>query len=426
MNLLINNILAALPEGIKTVSVYISDGTIAAVDSAPDGFVPDKTINGSGKFLIPGLVNAHSHAYMTVFRNCADDLTFSDWLFGRIAPMEDQLNGDDCYWATKLACCEMLLTGTTAYYDMGMFMEEAAQACVDTGIRGVLSRGLSGAPDGADGPNPRIDQARSLFRNWKQFDNLSFMMGPHAPYSCSFEYLKQAGEVARELGIGISIHLSESQSEMDSVREQYGCTPIELADRCGLLTSKTVVAHCVYATDSDISLMASRGTSVATNPISNMKLANGFAPITKMLKAGVNVALGTDGSSSNNALNMFRDLSCLTLIHKANEHDPLAVTAQEAFKIATINGAKALCLNNTGEIKAGAKADLAIIDLDKPNMRPVNDPIASLCYSATGYETDTVIVGGKVLVEGGRMVNTDLDEIYAHVDATCERIGTRK
>lgn len=426
MNLQIQNILAALPDGVKTVTVSVSDGIIVGIDSTPHGFIADKTINGSGRLLIPGLVNAHSHAYMTVFRNCADDLTFSDWLFGRIAPMEDQLNGEDCYWATKLACAEMLLTGTTAYYDMGMFMEEAAQACVDTGIRGVLSRGLSGAPDGVDGPNPRIDQARALYNNWKQYDNLSFLMGPHAPYSCTADYLKQAGEVARELGIGISIHLSESESEMTSVREQYGCTPIELADRCGLLTDKTVIAHCVYATEEDIALLKARGSSVATNPISNMKLANGFAPITKMLKAGVNVALGTDGSSSNNALNMFRDLACLTLIHKANEHDPLAVTAQEAFRIATANGARALGLDNTGEIRVGAKADLVIMDLDRPNMRPVNDPIASLCYSATGYETDTVIIGGKVLAEKGKLLNIDMDEIYAHVEKTCERIGTRK
>ena len=363
---------------------------------------------------------------MTVFRNCADDLTFSDWLFGRISPLEDRLTAEDCYWASKLACAEMLLTGTTAYCDMGMFMEEAAQAAVDTGIRAVLSRGLAGAPDGVDGPNPRLEQAVRLYNNWKDHENLSFLIGPHAPYSCTEDYLKQAAETARELDLGITIHLSESESEIASVREQYGCTPIVLADRCGLLTDRTVVAHCVYATDGDIDLMKQRGSSVATNPVSNMKLANGFAPVTKMLKAGVNVALGTDGSSSNNALNMFRDLACLTLIHKGNEHDPLAVTAREAFRIATANGARALGLEGVGEIREGARADLVIVDLDRPNMQPVNDPIAALCYSATGYETDTVIVGGRILAEGGRLTDTDLDEIYARVSETCERIGTRQ
>ena len=424
MNLLIRNILAVLPDGERVTDVCVSDGRIASVGSIPQGFSADRTFDGTGRLLIPGLVNAHSHAYMTVFRNCADDMTFSDWLFGRISPMEDLLTGEDCYWSSKLACAEMLLTGTTSYYDMGMFMEEAARAAVDTGIRAVLSRGLAGAPDGADGPNPRLDQAVRLYENWKHFPTLSFMIGPHAPYSCTTEYMEQAAGLARELGLGISIHLSESAGEMDSIREQYGCTPIELADRCGLLTDRTVAAHCVYATDADIALLKQRGTSVATNPVSNMKLANGFAPVTKMLKAGVNVAVGTDGSSSNNALNMFRDLACLTLVHKANEHDPLAVSAREAFRMATVNGARALCLEDLGEIRQGAKADLVILDLDRPNMQPVNDPVASLCYSATGYETETVIVNGVPVVLDGKLAGTDMEEIYAHVRQTCERIGT--
>lgn len=425
MNILIRDITAILPDGVRVVSVYIVGDTIASVDKAPVGFVPDKTISGSGKLLIPGLVNSHSHAYMTCFRNCADDLLFNDWLFGRIMPMEDMLTGDDCYWTSKLGCIEMLLTGTTAYFDMGMFMDEAAQACVDTGIRGILSRGLSGAPDGVDGPNPRIDQAKGYLKTWKDYDNVSFMIGPHAPYTCTEDYMKQAAEVARELNLPISIHLSESQNEMETIRAQYGCTPIQLADRCGLLTDKTTAAHCVYATDEDIALMAEKGVSVATNPISNLKLANGFAPVTKFLDAGINVCMGTDGASSNNALNMFRDLSVLSLVHKGNQKDAMAITAEQGFKIATINGAKAMCLDKTGEIREGWKADLVIMDLDCPSMRPVNNPIAALCYSATGYETETVIVGGRICVENGEMVNTDVKEVYAKVEEVCERLGTR-
>ncbi len=425
MNIHIKNIPAVLPDGVKTVNIYISGGLIASIDNAPEGFVPDKTIDGSGRLLIPGLVNAHSHAYMTVFRNCADDLLFNDWLFGRIMPMEDMLTAEDCYWTSKLGCVEMLLTGTTAYYDMGMFMDEAARAAVDTGIRAVLSRGLSGAPDGIDGPNPRLSQARELVARWRGYDNITFAIGPHAPYTCTEDYLRQAAETAAELNLPVSIHLSESQSEMATIKEQYGCTPIELADRCGLLTDKTVAAHCVYAADSDIALMARRGISVATNPVSNLKLANGVAPVTKLLDAGINVCLGTDGSSSNNALNMFRDLSVLTLIHKGCEHNALAVTARDGFNIATKNGARALCLGNTGEIKAGYKADLVLLDMNRPNMRPVNDPVAALCYSATGYETDTVIVGGSIVAEHGKMVNVDVEEIYAHVEEIAERLGTR-
>ncbi len=425
MNILIKNALTALPDKTAPASVYIKDDIIAGIDRCPEGFQADKTISGKNKLLIPGLINAHSHAYMTVFRNCADDLNFSDWLFGKIQPAEDQLTGEDCYWATKLGCIEMLMTGTVAYYDMGMFMEEAAQACVETGIHGLLSRGLSGAPDCPAEPNPRMEQALRLYKNWNSNENITVVMGPHAPYSCTEAYLKQSAEIAKQYDMPISIHLSESVSEMESVKEQYGCTPIELADRCGLLTSKTVIAHAVYATDDDIALMAERGTSVATNPISNMKLANGFAPITKMVKGGVNVCIGTDGSSSNNALNMFRDMAALALIHKANEHDPLALTAPEIFKMATVNGAKAFGLENMGEIREGYRADLALLDLDRPNMRPLNNPIASLCYSASGFETETVIVNGRVCIENGAPVNIDTEEIYAHVEEICERIGTK-
>ena len=171
--------------------------------------------------------------------------------------------------------------------------------------------------------------------------------------------------------------------------------------------------------------MAERGVSVVTNPISNLKLANGVAPIGKFVKAGINVCLGTDGASSNNALNMFRDLGVLTLVHKGIEHDPMAVTAREGIKMATVNGARAMCLENVGEIKTGYKADLVLIDLDRPNMRPVNDPVAALCYSATGFETDTVIVNGRVTVEKGEMTDVDVAEIYAKVEKICERLGTR-
>ena len=425
MNIAIENALTLLPDGVRTATVYIAGNTICGIDDMPAGFKADKVIPGSGKFLIPGLVNAHSHAYMTVFRNCADDRSFDDWLFGKIMPIEDRLTGEDCYWASKLACVEMMQTGTTSYFDMGMFMEEAAQAAVETGIRAVLSRGLSGSPDDGNGSNPRLGQAISLYNNWKDRDNLSFAIGPHAPYSCDEAYMLEAAEEAEKYGLPVSIHLSESKNEVENAINQYGCTPIAMADRCGLLTDKTFAAHCVYATDEDIALMAERGVSVVTNPISNLKLANGVAPIGKFVKAGINVCLGTDGASSNNALNMFRDLGVLTLVHKGIEHDPMAVTAREGIKMATVNGARAMCLENVGEIKTGYKADLVLIDLDRPNMRPVNDPVAALCYSATGFETDTVIVNGRVTVEKGDMTDVDVAEIYAKVEKICERLGTR-
>lgn len=425
MKLLIRDILAVLPEDSKVCSVYIENGVITGIDAAPEGFCADKTIYGSGKMLIPGLVNAHTHAYMTVFRNCADDLKFNDWLFGRILPLEDKLTPEDCYWGSLLAVMEMLSTGTTAFNDMYIYTDAAAQAVSDSGIRAVLSRGLVGGRDNAQGGEMRLREAFMEMEKWSGVENIGFMLAPHAPYTCDDAYQARVAREAKRLGVHLHTHISESLSEMETVKERYGCTPPELMEKTGLLTDKTVAAHCVYLTDSDIDLLAKRGVSVATNPVSNLKLANGVAPVPKLLKAGVNVALGTDGAASNNALNMFRELGFLSVLHKGVTGDPQSVGARDAFNIATKNGAKALGLDKVGEIKQGMKADLVIMNLDRPNLQPLNDPVAAIAYSANGTETETVIVGGKILLEDGRFLTVDREKVLFEVNRICERIGTR-
>jgi 5-methylthioadenosine/S-adenosylhomocysteine deaminase len=425
MNILIRDILAALPDGAEVCSVFIKDGVIASVDDVPEDFVADKTISGTGKMLIPGLVNAHTHAYMTVFRNSADDLLFNDWLFGRIMPLEDKLTAEDCYWGTMLGCMEMISTGTTTFLDMYIFSDSAARAVTDIGMRAVLSRGLSGGIDDVSGGERRLREAVAEIEKWKGRENISFMLAPHAPYTCDDGYQREVAKEAKRLGVALNTHLAESMAELDTIRSRYGCTPIELADQTGLLTDNTVAAHCVYLTDSDIALLGKRGVTVATNPVSNLKLANGMAPVPKLLKAGVNVALGTDSAASNNALNMFRDLGFLTLIHKGVNNDAQAVSAREGVTIATKNGAKALGLNDVGEIRTGMKADLVILDLDRPNIQPLNDPIAALAYSANGTEVETVIVGGNILMEDKRFTSLDEDRVVYEVNKVCERIGTR-
>jgi len=426
MNIHIKDILAVLPDGVETCTVYISDGKIASTTSAPDGFVADKTIHGAGKMLIPGLVNAHTHASMSILRNCADDLLFDEWLFGRIAPLEDKLTAEDCYWGAMLATMEMLRCGTTAYIDMYVFMDALARSVEDSGIRAVLSRGIVGGADDPSAGESRLREALDAVDNWKGRDNLSFMLAPHAPYSCDEGLQREIAAVARQRGLAINTHISEGLAEIGMIREKYGCTTVELFDRTGLLTDTTVAAHCVQVTDSDIEILAQRGVHVVTNPVSNLKLANGVAPVPKMLKAGINVALGTDGSASNNALNMFRDLSVLTLIHKGVNHDALAVTAREGFRIATRNGAAAMGRSDIGEIKPGFVADLAILDLSHPNMQPVNDPIAALAYSASGSEVETTIVGGRILMENKDFLTIDSEKVLYEVKKICERIGTNE
>lgn len=432
MGILIKNIKCLLPDdknlfNVKACSVYIQDDIIAGLDREPDGFTAETVLQGNGKLMIPGLINGHTHVYMTVFRNCADDLDFTDWLFNNIMPLEDKLVPEDAYWSTMLGYMEMLRTGTTCSLDMYIFADEAARAQQECGIRAVMSRGLSGSMDSSTGGDRRLREAVDEIKRWKGSNNLSFMLGPHAPYTCEPDYLREIVEVSDELGVGLNIHVSESRDELRQIKEKYGCSPVELLADLGVLGTKTVADHCVHLSDRDIEILAQRGVSVATNPISNMKLGNGFAPVPKLLESGINVCLGTDGAASNNALNMFRDLAFLTLLHKGTMENSTAISAAEGLKIATVNGAGALGLGGvTGEIKEGMKADLVILDLDKPWMKPENNLLSALAYSTNGSEVETVLVGGKILYRNGEYTTIDSERVYYEVDRTCRRLGLIK
>ena len=424
MNILIKDILTVLPDSVETTSVYISNGIIKSLTTEPEGFIVDKTIFGAGKMLIPGLINSHSHATMTILRNCADDLLFDDWLFKRIMPLEDKLTAEDNYWGTTLAIMEMLRTGTTSFIDMYYFLDDLVRAVSDSGMRAVLSRGLMNV-DGPDAGDLRLKEALDAVERHKGFDTINFVLAPHAPYTCDEGFQRTVAQEAKRLGLPIKTHISEGLVEKENILKQYGSTSVELMDKTGLLTNTTIAAHCVHVTDSDIAILAERGVTVVTNPVSNLKLANGVAPVPKMLKAGVNVALGTDGAASNNTLNMFRELAVLSTIHKGINHDALAVTAREGFDIATKGGAAAMGRKDLGEIKPGNIADLAILDLKCPNMQPVNCHISALAYSAYGTEVETVMVGGKILMENREFLTIDADRVYHEVSKICDRIGTR-
>jgi len=424
VNILIKDILAVLPGEEKTCTVSVSDGIILSVSAIPENFTADKVIPGAGKMLIPGLINGHTHAPMTILRNCADDMMFNDWLFNRIMPLEDKLTGEDCYWGTLLAVMEMLRCGTTSFIDMYYFMDDMSRAVNESGIRAALSRGLIGGADDPSAGETRIREALEAAEKWKGYENISFMLAPHAPYTCDDGFQREVAAVSKQYGMPVSIHISESLAEIETIRERYGCTPVELTEKTGLLCDTTVAAHCVHLTDNDVAILAARGVHVVTNPVSNLKLANGVAPVPKMLKAGIKVALGTDGAASNNTLNMFRELSVLTLVHKGINHDPLAVGASEGFTIATKNGAAAMGRDDLGEIKPGNTADLVLLNLDNPNMQPLCNPLAALAYSTNGSEVETVIVGGRILMENREFLTIDSNKVYYEVEKICKRIGT--
>lgn len=409
--LLIKHTKALSGGSVIPAEIAIENGVILSMNGAPEGFVPDRILDGTDKLCIPGLINAHTHAYMTLFRNYADDVAFDEWLFGRILPKEDTMSPDDAYWGTLLACMEMVKSGTTTFCDMHLFAGMPAKAARKAGMRAVITRGLTGS----EGGERRIAEALGEWNEWKQDPLVTGMLAPHAIYTCDTPFLKRVIEVSEETGLPINIHLSESEKEISDCYAAHGCSPVEYLAKLGLFERKTLAAHCVHLSELDIMLLAERGVSVAHNPKSNLKLANGIAPVKQMLDAGVNVCLGTDGAGSNNSLNLFSEMNFACLLPKGVNKDGAAVSAKQVLQMATVNGAKALSLEKLGDLREGWQADLAILDLHCPQFSPLHDAAGALCYSATGTEVETVIIGGEIVMENRKMTMVDEEEVYANI-----------
>lgn len=392
-----------------------------------------KVIDAAGKLVMPGLINAHTHAYMTIHRNYADDLPFFEWL-EKVDQVEQKMTEEDVYWTTLLAIIEMLRSGTTCFTDMSIKSAKeksgpraaAAGAVLDSGFRAVICRGLAGTADSEESLR-KFGEAVGEMDLLKGETRIRFAHGPHAPYSCMQDYLEKLTRSCRERGVMQHIHLSESQAEMEGIAKEHGMTPIRYADSLGVFDVPCVVAHAVYATDEDIRILAEKKVSVATCPKSNMKLGNGFAPVQKMLDAGVNVCLGTDGCGSNNSLNMFQEMNAAALVHKGANRQVQCVDAAEVLKMATMNGAKAIGFEGElGEIREGALADLILVNLNEPQFIPANNIISGLVYSSTGAEVDTVLVDGRVLMENRKLTTIDEQEVFAEIRKLADRLGMNR
>ncbi len=430
MGILLKNILAIVPSGekdeVKKTDIYIEGNKIVSLNQEPVGFHADKIIDGEDKLAIPGLINCHTHSYMSFMRNVADDLSFMDWLFGTIDPIEQQMTDEDTYWGACLAIIEMMKSGTTCFNDMQMNIHQTTKAVKESGMRAVVSRGLVGSGHDEAG-QIRLKQAYEERDAFQDCDRLSFMLAPHAPYTCDDEFMKIVAEEAKKNHMQIHVHLSESESEIQQIQDKYGCSPIEMAEQNGLFDVPAIAAHCVQITDHDMDILKRKNVSVVTNPASNMKLGNGFAPVPEMLEKGINVCLGTDGAASNNSLNLFHELSLLTLIHKGVKKTPQCISAREGFRMATINGAKALGMEQEiGSIEVGKKADIAILDLCSPSLTPRNNLIAGLSYSANGSEVETVIIDGQVTMENRKILSMDEKLVYQKVNEIIIRMGLDK
>lgn len=430
MGILLKDILAALPEGekdiIRKADLYVEGNRIVSIDEEPKGFQAEKIIEGKDRLAIPGLINCHTHSYMSFMRNVADDLSFMDWLFFTIDPIEQKMTDEDTYWGACLAIIEMMKSGTTCFNDMQMNIHQTTRAVKESGMRAVICRGLVGSGDD-EGGQMRLRQAFEERDAAKDCDRLSFMLGPHAPYTCDEGYMRIVSEEAKKNHMRIHVHLSESESEIQQIKEKYGCSPIEMAERNGLFDVPAIAAHCVQITESDMEILKAKGVSVVTNPASNMKLGNGFAPVPEMLEKGINVCIGTDGAASNNSLNLFHEMSLLALIHKGVKRTPQCISAAQNFRIATINGAKALGLSEEiGSLEVGKKADIAILNLNTPSLTPRNNLLAGLSYSANGSEVETVIIDGKITMENRRVLTMDEEVVYEKVNEIITRMGLDK
>lgn len=375
----------------------------------------DRIIDCSNKFAVPGFVNTHTHAAMTLFRSYADDMALMDWLQNKIWPAEANLTAEDVYWGTQLAIAEMIKSGTTTFADMYFFMPQVAQAVEQSGIRAVLARGMAGVAPTAE---QALLESESFYREWHNAADgrITVMLGPHAPYTCPPAYLKKVVALSEKLGAEIHIHLAETADEVKTCLEKHGKTPIALMNDLGVLDRGVLAAHCVHVSPEDIAIMSQKNVRVAHNPGSNMKLASGVAPVPEMLSAGLHVGLGTDGAASNNNLDMLEEIRLAAMLHKVHRCDPLLVPASAAVSMATTLGAKALGLGQvTGKLEPGFKADITLFDMHAPHWYPRHDRTSLLTYSAAAADVHTVIVDGKILLDNRRLTTIDEERMLTEV-----------
>lgn len=412
MNILIKGANVLQPDyTTDIVDIAIEGDTIAAVGNIPEGFVADHIIEGRDHFAVPGFVNAHTHASMTLLRSYADDMELMNWLNNKIWPQEAKLRKDDIAVGAQLALVEMVRTGTTAYADMyGPWMESVADVTIEAGLRGILARGAIGFMPGA---MKTLEDNVELFKNYHGAGDglITILLGVHAPYTCPPDFCQAAAKLSVENGINVHIHMSETQAEIKEIGEKYGKRPFKYIEDTGLFARSSIAAHCVWLDDEDISIMKAHQITPVHNPGSNMKLASGVSPVPKLLREGVKVALGTDGASSNNNLDMLEEVRLAALLHKVNELDPLAVPAAEALRMGTEYGAQALWLDKVGKIQPGYKADIVLYDMRRPEWCPRHDLVSLLVYSASSASADTMVCNGRIIMEKGELKTLDEEKI---------------
>jgi 5-methylthioadenosine/S-adenosylhomocysteine deaminase len=395
-------------------SIAIDGGRIVAIlptTEARQQFVADNYHQLSDHVLMPGLVNLHNHAAMTLLRGYADDLALMEWLKGHIWPAESRhVSSEFVRDGARLACAEMLKGGTTCFNDMYFFPEAVAETVVETGIRGVMGMVVIEFPTAyASDPDDYLSKGCAMRDRWQQEPLLSFTLAPHAPYTISNTTFEKINTLANQLDVPIHIHLHETADEITQSLAQYQQRPLARLHELGLLSPSLIAVHAVHFNANEIALLAKHGSHIAHCPASNLKLASGFAPVVQMLDSGLNVGIGTDGAASNNKLDMFSEMRLTALLAKGVANDAAALPAHTALTMATLNGARALGLDDKiGSLVAGKQADLIAVDLAQINTLPTFDPASALVYSAGREQVSHVWVNGRLLVDNHQL--TQLDE----------------
>ncbi len=376
----------------------------------------DREINLNGNLLMPSFKNAHTHSAMTFARSLADDLSLQPWLYDMIFPMEAKLTGEDIYHLSKLAFLEYLTSGVSACFDMYYFPEDMARASVDFGFRTVMTCGLNNFKESIE----KLEEYYNKFNNYNEL--ISYQLGFHAEYTTSRELLEGISALAQKYKAPVFTHSSETESEVRECIERYGKTPTALFEKLGLFNYGGGAYHSVWVKDNDLEIYKKYGVYAVINAGSNSKLASGIAPVSKMIEKGIPLAIGTDGPSSNNALDMFREMYLIAATQKLKDKNAASTDANKILEMATVGSAKCMGLDNCDIIDKGKTADLIVLDLNRPNMHPINNITKNIVYSGSKENVKLTMINGKILYENGEFVGIDTDEIYRNAQKITDRI----
>lgn len=401
---------------LENVNIYIEDGKIKEISNKE--YEADKVIDGTGKLAIPGLINTHAHVGMSLFRNHGNDLALYDWLTKAIFPLEAKLTADDVYYGSMLNMVEMIKSGCTRFVDMYMYEDRVAQAAEEIGMGAVIATGFVDANDF----NEASDLVKEAVKKYKDSSLIDVAVAPHAIYTVSRDNLEKLTGLSSDLDTLMHIHVSETEKEILDSMNEYKMSPVKYLNEIGLFERPTIAAHCVHVNDEDMNVLKEKEVSVAHNPSSNLKLASGFAPVAKMEDLDINVTIGTDGSASNNNINMIEEIHLASLLAKGVSQNPKALDAYTSLKLATVNGAKAIRRIDLGKIAEGYTADIAIYDLNAAHMSPINDLISSVVYSLQGSDCNTVIIDGKIVMEDKKILNINEEDLKREVRERADRL----